>query len=60
MVGGPANSHIVTDAVVKLGNLVKEKDNKAPKVHVDQLNIIKGECDKGLEYRVVAGNNFYD
>lgn len=49
-------NHAVTGAVKKLAELVEA--SKTPAEYLEQLEIIKTECDKGMQYRVLAGELF--
>lgn len=62
-------SHIITDAMKaesdepraisaalkKLSTLLKASPAKTSGEYLEQLNIIKTECDKGMQYKVLAG-----
>lgn len=49
-------THVVSGAVKKLDELVKA--SKTPAEYLEQLQIIKAECDKGVQYRILAGGCF--
>lgn len=55
MTSGPIDSQALTAAIKTLKQLNEVKNLKTPPEYIEQLNIIKTECDKGLQYRVVAG-----
>lgn len=50
---GSDGTHAVSEAVKKLGGLVKA--SKTPAEYLEQLEIIKTECDKGMQYKILAG-----
>lgn len=55
MLTGGAESKALSNAITKLANLIKEKNIVEPREYINHLNIIKQECDKGLNYKVLAG-----
>lgn len=57
MKSGSEESHVVSAAVTALNNLVSASSLKTSEEYMEQLSLIKIECDKGLQYRVLAGKN---
>lgn len=55
MKAGPDESHAVSAAIKKLNTLLKVSKTAAE--YLEQLNIIKAECDKGMQYKVLAGES---
>lgn len=55
MTSGPIDSQAITAAIKALKKLNEAQNLKTTPEYVEQLNIIKTECDKGLQYRVAAG-----
>ncbi|XP_017781091.1 PREDICTED: armadillo repeat-containing protein 6 homolog [Nicrophorus vespilloides] len=53
LMASSVDSQTVTDALKRLSKLVKE--NQPPQEYVEELKIIKTQCDIGLQYKVIAG-----
>lgn len=56
MNAGSNETRAVTGAVKKLAELVQATKTSAE--YLEQLEIIKTECDKGMQYRILAGELF--
>lgn len=56
MKAGSDETHAVTGAVKTLATLVQASKSSAE--YLEQLEIIKTECDKGIQYKVLAGELF--
>lgn len=54
MMAGALNSPALVDAIAKLRNLVKSPATDS-KEFIVQLTVIRTECEKGLNYQVLAG-----
>lgn len=50
------DTHILSEAIGKLKMFIKSDVSIPLGEYCEQLGIIKQECDRGLEYRVLAGN----
>lgn len=55
MTSGSIDSHAITAAIKALKTLNTAESLKTPPEYIEQLNSIKTECDKGLQYKVLAG-----
>lgn len=52
-IGNSSNSETVEAAVKQLNNL--NNSNTSSEAIIDQLNLIKQECDKGIQFQIFAG-----
>lgn len=50
---GSDEAHAVSAAIKKLATLLQASKTSAE--YLEQLEIIKTECDKGMQYKVLAG-----
>lgn len=55
MKADPEDSRVVTSALKALETLVKADALKTTAEYAEQLALIKTECDKGLQYKMLAG-----
>lgn len=51
----PADANIIIDAIKALNNYNKLRGTKTSAEYMEQIAIVKNECNKGLQYRVIAG-----
>lgn len=53
----PKSSEAIQETIKKLNNLNK---SKAPALQIiENLEALKVECDKGIQYKVIAGKTFW-